>query len=41
MKKSDCKNCACLVEGEDGEWICEQLNEYIGTIQTCPESEND
>ena len=26
MNKCDCTNCVCLVEGINGEWVCDEVN---------------
>jgi hypothetical protein len=38
MNKSYCKDCGCLVEGDNGEWLCGSHSEdEIGTFDNCPE----
>lgn len=38
MKKCDCANCICLVEGNNGEWICDEVGKPIEKIENCPEA---
>ncbi len=35
-----CHDCACLVEGEDGEWVCDEAGMAVNDIgmDECPES---
>jgi len=40
MDKKDCRDCVCLIEGEKGEWICDELDRKISKIDECPEREN-
>lgn len=37
MKKCNCQDCICLVEGTCGEWICDEVNKKIEDIEVCPE----
>lgn len=37
MKKCNCENCVCLVEGNNGEWICDEVNKPIEEVKHCPE----
>ena len=37
MNKCDCANCVCLVEGINGEWVCDEVNKNIENIKHCPE----
>ena len=37
MKKCNCKNCVCLAEGNNGEWICDEVNKSIEEVVNCPE----
>ena len=37
MKKEECKNCICLVEGKNKEWVCDELNIPIKDVDVCPE----
>ena len=41
MTKTHCKHCICLIEGENGDWICEELQKKIEDILECPEESND
>lgn len=47
MNKSDCKDCVCLVRGENDEWnetetwICDELNCEISEIVNCPEGDKE
>ena len=40
MNKCDCANCVCLVEGINGEWVCDEVNKNIEDIKHCPEETN-
>lgn len=37
MKKNDCRHCICVIEGNNKEWVCEELNKPIKDIDECPE----
>ena len=40
MRKSDCRNCVCLIaEHTDGTgaWLCDEVNKKIKDIKVCPE----
>lgn len=37
MKKCTCENCVCLVEGNKGEWVCDEVNKPIEEVTHCPE----
>lgn len=37
MLKCNCANCVCLVEGNSGEWICDEANKPIEELEHCPE----
>ena len=38
--KERCADCPCLVEGENGEWICD-INDYLcEDIEICPEEDD-
>lgn len=32
-----CQDCAALVAGDNGEWICDELGKPCNAIDTCPE----
>ena len=32
-----CTDCACLVCGENGEWVCDEAGKPVTEIDTCPE----
>lgn len=36
--KERCTNCVCLVEGNQGQWMCDEQNLPCMSISTCPES---
>lgn len=38
MKREDCRDCVCLVEGDAGEWICDEEGKTIEEIGYCPEN---
>ena len=38
MRKSFCQDCVCLVEGPNGEWICDEADMEIETLTHCPEN---
>ena len=35
--KSRCYDCACLVAGENGEWICDECGCDVHDVEGCPE----
>ena len=37
VEKKECKDCVCLVEGKNKEWVCDELNKPIKEIDFCPE----
>ena len=37
MLKEDCKDCVCLVEGDNGKWVCDEVDRNIKDINECPE----
>ena len=39
MKRESCADCVCLVEGDNGEWICDECGKEVETINNCPETE--
>ena len=41
MNRAFCADCICLVEGESGEWICDELEEKIENVQQCPNEDPD
>ena len=41
MKKGFCSDCACLVEGDNGEWICDERDQPIEDVEECPEASSD
>lgn len=38
MRKEFCQDCVCLVEGPNGEWICDEKGMEIGEFNHCPEN---
>lgn len=32
-----CQDCCALVEGENGEWMCDELEKPCREIEHCPE----
>lgn len=40
LKQVRCLDCACLVEGDNGEWICDELNKPCEEVEDCPEGIN-
>ena len=32
-----CQNCICLVEGDEGEWRCDELDRPYCEVEECPE----
>ena len=38
MRKSHCADCVCLVEGPNGEWICDEAGVKISELSHCPEN---
>lgn len=41
MKKEDCRDCVCLVEGDAGEWVCDEEGKPVEEIDICPECERE
>lgn len=41
MEKSFCKDCICLVEDTDKQWVCDELQKEIAKVEECPESEQE
>lgn len=37
--KERCSDCFCLVEGDNGEWICDDCEKEIHEIEVCPNSD--
>lgn len=37
MKKEYCQDCVCLVEGDNGEWVCDECQKPIDEVEYCPE----
>lgn len=37
MKETYCKDCVCLVESNEKELVCDELNKCIKDIDECPE----
>ena len=37
MKKETCTDCICLVEGNAGEWVCDEAQKPIEKVEICPE----
>ena len=38
MTREFCRDCICLVEGDNGEWICDETQKEISTMDYCPET---
>lgn len=36
-KQQRCQDCICLVGGDNGEWICDELESLCEDIENCPE----
>lgn len=41
MTKEYCSNCICLVEGDNGEWICDECQKAVEEITECPENQGE
>ena len=41
MTKCMCENCVCLVEGTNGEWVCDECQKPIEEVRHCPEFYDD
>ena len=37
MDKEICRDCACVVEGENKKWVCDELQMPISEVVKCPE----
>ena len=33
-----CQDCACLVAGENGQWVCDECQDLCKNIADCPEN---
>jgi hypothetical protein len=40
-KKERCRDCICLVQGDNGEWICDEKQMEINSVERCPEGMDD
>ena len=38
MKKEYCKDCVCLIEGNNEKWVCDEKGVEISKIKRCPET---
>ena len=38
MRKEHCRDCVCLVEGPNGEWMCDEAGVEISEMYHCPEN---
>lgn len=41
MNKNKCKDCICLVEDENNEWFCDEMQLPIKLINVCPEDDDE
>lgn len=32
-----CRDCACLVAGDNGEWVCDECGKRCSEVEHCPE----
>ena len=39
MTREFCTDCVCLVEGDNGEWICDECQMPVEEVEKCPEGE--
>lgn len=39
MTREFCRDCICLVEGDNGEWVCDECQKTVEEVAECPESE--
>ena len=37
MLKENCRNCAALIDGDDGEGICDETQKNVERLECCPE----
>ena len=35
--RSRCEDCICLVEGDNGEWVCDELQKKVEEVKDCPQ----
>ena len=35
--RSRCQDCICLVEGDNGVWVCDELNQKVEEVKDCPQ----
>lgn len=38
MKREQCQDCVCLIEGFNGTWICDECQQPCVEIKRCPET---
>ena len=41
MKEERCRDCVCLAEGENAEWVCDELGKPCKDIEKCPEDSGE
>ncbi len=37
MRREDCMHCWYLVEGDEGEWVCDEEEMNVEEVERCPE----
>ena len=37
MTREFCRDCVCLVEGDNGEWVCDECQKTVEEVTECPE----
>ena len=37
MNRRDCRDCVCLLERDNGEWICGESDKIVERVAVCPE----
>lgn len=38
MTREYCRDCACLVESTEGEWVCDECEKPVEYVSVCPET---
>ena len=38
MKRESCTDCVCLIEDDNGTWVCDECGKPCAEIKRCPET---
>lgn len=41
MTRNFCRDCICLVEGDNGEWVCDECQKTVEEVTECPETDDE